>query len=79
MGRSIGGVHWRSDNTRSLVLGEALAAEILADISTDVNERPMFEFRTFTRKADGKPKKVSIRPGKIYVDGLLVDSHSSAL
>lgn len=79
MGRSIGGVHWRTDNTRSLVLGEAVAAEILADITTDANERPTFEFRTFARRADGKPKKVTIRQGRIFVDGALVDTHGSAL
>ena len=79
MGRSMGGVHWRSDNSRSLVLGEALAAEILADITTDANEKPSFEFRTFTRKADGQPKKITITAGRIYVDGVLVDTHGSAL
>jgi hypothetical protein len=75
----MGGVHWRSDNTRSLVLGEALAAEILADITVDSNEKPTFEFRTFARKADGQPKKVTITAGRIYVDGKLVDTHGSAL
>ncbi len=79
MGRSMGGVHWRTDNTRSLILGEALAAEILAGITTDANERPSFEFRTFARRADGQPKKVRIQQGRIYVDGLLVDTHASAL
>ncbi len=79
MGRSIGGVHWRTDNARSLILGEALAAEILADITTDANERPSFEFRTFSRRPDGKPKKVHIEEGRIYVDGILVDTHGSAL
>ena len=79
MGRSMGGVHWRSDNSRSLVLGEALAAEILADITVDANEKPTFEFRTFARKADGQPKKVTITAGRIYVDGKLVDTHGSAM
>ena len=79
MGRSMGGVHWRTDNARSLVLGEALAAEILADITTDANERPTFEFRTFSRRSDGNPKVVKITGGRIYVDGTLVDTHSSAL
>lgn len=79
MGRSMGGVHWRTDNTRSLMLGEALAAEILADITTDVNEKPTFEFRSFSRRADGKPKKVKIMHGRIFVDGVQVDTHSSAL
>ena len=79
MGRGMGGVHWRTDNTRSLVLGEAIAAQILADITTDVNERPSFEFRTFSRRADGKPKKVVIKQGRIFVDGTLVDTNSSAL
>ena len=40
MGRAMGGVHWRSDNSRSLILGEAIAAEMLAHISTDSNEHP---------------------------------------
>jgi hypothetical protein len=79
MGRSMGGVHFRSDNTRSLILGEALAAEILADITTDSNERPSFEFRTFARKANGEPKKVRITAGRIYVDDVLVDTHGSSL
>lgn len=79
MGRSMGGVHWRTDNTRSLILGEALAAEILAGITTDANERPSFEFRTFARRADGLPKKVTIKHGRIFVDGVLHDTHTSAL
>lgn len=79
MGRSIGGVHWRTDNTRSLVLGEALAARVLADITTDANEKPYFEFRSFSRRADGSPKKVKIQSGRVYVDGVVVDTNSSAL
>lgn len=79
MGRSMGGVHWRSDNTRSLVLGEAIAAQILADITVDLVEHPVFKFRTFSRKADGQPKIVEIQQGRIKVDGVLVDSNSSAL
>lgn len=78
-GRSMGGVHWRTDNTRSLMLGEAMAAEILAEVTTDVNEHPTFEFRTFVRRNDGQPKKVVIRQGHIFVDGVMVDTHSSAL
>ena len=79
MGRSMGGVHWRTDNARSLMLGEALAAQILADITTDCNEHPTFEFRSFSRLASGNPKHVTIRQGRIYVDGVLVDTHSSSL
>lgn len=79
MGRSMGGVHWRSDNTRSLVLGEALAAEILAEITTDTNEDEYFEFRTFARQSNGQPKKITIKQGRIFVDGVLKDTHGSAL
>jgi hypothetical protein len=79
MGRSMGGVHWRTDNARSLMLGEAIAAEILADITTDVNEKPEFTFRTFGRKADGEPAIVRIAHGRIYVDDILVDTHGSSL
>lgn len=71
MGRSMGGVHWRTDNARSLILGEALAAEILADITRDVNEKPYFEFRTFARNERGQPRKVRIENGLIFVDGVL--------
>lgn len=78
MGRTMGGVHWRTDNTRSLMLGEAIAAQILADITVDLAEHPRFEFRTFSRKADGKPKIVTIQQGRIKVNGILVDSNSSA-
>lgn len=70
MGRSMGGVHWRTDNARSLMLGEALAAEILAGITADANEECSFTFRTFSRTADGKPKKVRIEQGRVYVDGV---------
>lgn len=69
MGRSMGGVHWRTDNARSLVLGEALAAEILCDIAKDVDENVTFTFRTFARKADGNPKLVEINRNGITVDG----------
>ena len=70
MGRTMGGVHWRTDNTRSLALGEAIAAELLAGITTDAVEKPRFTFRTFARRADGKPRKVTIENGRVYVDGV---------
>jgi hypothetical protein len=76
MGRSMGGVHWRSDNTRSLMLGEAIAAEILADITLDLNEKPAFEFRSFSRKANGEPKIITIRQGRILVDGVIAEQRS---
>lgn len=73
MGRSMGGVHWRTDNTRSLMLGEAIAAKMLADITTDLPERPAFRFRTFSRGATGEPKSVVIEGGRIMVGGHVVD------
>jgi hypothetical protein len=51
MGRSMGGVHWRSDNTRSLRLGEEIAIEILRKRTLEYAERPVsFTFRTFDRQ-----------------------------
>jgi hypothetical protein len=48
MGRSMGGVHWRTDNTRSLRLGEQIAIEILRKRSAEYAERPvLFSFRSF--------------------------------
>ena len=71
MGRSMGGVHWRTDNARSLMLGEAIAARLLCDISLDAIEAPEFKFRTFGRKPDGTPKMVVIQRGGIQVDGVV--------
>jgi hypothetical protein len=77
MGRSMGGVHWRTDNARSLVLGEALAARILWDIARNLprsylnsnGHQATFTFRTFARRADGNPKIVVIDRNGISVDG----------
>lgn len=51
MGRSMGGVHWRTDNTRSLRLGEEIAIEILRKRTMEYAERPVsFTFRSFDRQ-----------------------------
>lgn len=48
MGRSMGGVHWRTDNTRSLRLGEKIAVEILRKRTLEYAEQPVsFTFRAF--------------------------------
>jgi len=87
MGRSMGGVHWRSDNTRSLVLGEFMSAHILSDITKNVFEHNAngsgdavkFRFRTFRRKANGKPKVVVIAGGVIKVDGVKLSAGATEL
>jgi len=51
MGRSMGGVHWRSDNTRSLRLGEEIAIEILRKRTAEYAEKAVsFTFTSFDRK-----------------------------
>lgn len=51
MGRTMGGVHWRSDNTRSLRLGEQVALEILRKRTLEYAERPVsFTLRSFDRQ-----------------------------
>jgi hypothetical protein len=51
MGRTMGGVHWRSDNTRSLRLGEKIAIEILRKRTMEYAEMPVsFTLRTFDRE-----------------------------
>jgi len=48
MGRSMGGVHWRSDNTRSLRLGENIAAYILCKRIREYGEKDAsFSFTSF--------------------------------
>lgn len=62
MGRSMGGVHWRTDNTRSLRLGEQVAFEVLRKRSLEYAERPLcFNVRTF----DGQ--RVQISRGEVRV------------
>lgn len=46
LGRNFGGVHWRSDATLSLKLGEQVAIEILKDIQETYSES--FSGFTFT-------------------------------
>ena len=41
MGRSMGGVHWRTDNTRSLRLGEQIGTIMLARHMADFSETPV--------------------------------------
>ncbi len=74
MGRSMGGVHWRSDNTRSLRLGEQLAAEILRRESKLYAERrgpaktaPYWRFTSFNRN------DVLIVDGRVLVNSVEVD------
>jgi hypothetical protein len=47
MGRSMGGVHWRSDNTRSLRLGEKIATIILRRESKDYKEKLSWGYTNF--------------------------------
>jgi hypothetical protein len=62
MGRTMGGVHWRSDNTRSLRLGEQVAIEILRKRTLEYAERPVsFTFRSFDRRT------VHITEGQVRV------------
>ena len=60
LGRSMGGVHWRSDNTRSLRLGEQVATVMLKRILPTYAERPLslsyfnFDGNEVTVGSDGK-------------------------
>jgi hypothetical protein len=60
IGRNMAGVHWRSDYTESIRLGEKIALCILRDQSRDYNEKNWsFTLRTF----DGK--RVTVREGQV--------------
>jgi hypothetical protein len=62
MGRTMGGVHWRSDNTRSLRLGEQIAIEILRKRTTEYAEKGVsFTFRSFDRK------RIRVAAGEVTV------------
>lgn len=47
MGRTMGGVHWRTDNTRSLRLGEQVATIILARTLPTLAEKPSLSYTNF--------------------------------
>ena len=55
MGPSMGGVHWRSDNTRSLRLGEQLAMYILQKMVNEAAEDVTLSFTNF----DGVPSIIA--------------------
>jgi hypothetical protein len=73
IGRNMAGVHWRSDYTASIALGERVAIEILRQQSCDYNERsgPLFdELPSFTlTRFDGT--KVRISNGEV-IEGIVV-------
>jgi hypothetical protein len=65
MGRSMGGVHWRSDNTRSLRLGEQVATVILRRQSKDYAEPGLsMSYQSF----DGYRVTIDSN-GQVSVDG----------
>ncbi len=66
VGRSMGGVHWRTDNTRSLRLGEQITIEILRKRTAEYFEKPLsFTFRSF----DGD--WIGVGDGEVRVNGAL--------
>ena len=77
MGRSIGGVHWRSDNTRSLRLGEVVAAESCGDRArTTPKPGCRFSFTSFDGAETmikngvvnlGVARPIEVRPGRADV------------
>ena len=80
MGRSMGGVHWRSDNTRSLRLGEQIAAELLRSESLDYAEKglpgntaPVWTFTSFNGD------DVVVFGGKVLVNSVQVDPKAGPL
>lgn len=79
MGRSMGGVHFRSDNTRSLRLGESLAIVFLARELADFIDKPSggqapyFELNSF----DGL--QIKITPGAVSINGQHSDYYDAFL
>jgi hypothetical protein len=69
MGRSMGGVHFRTDNVRSLRLGETIAIVFLARELADFidkgmgNRDPYLEFNSFDNN------KIKITPGAVSING----------
>ena len=59
--RNAAGVHWRTDYDRSLLLGEAVAIELLREISITMSEPEYFLLTRF----DGR--RIRIQNGQIYV------------
>lgn len=70
LGRSMGGVHWRSDNTRSLRLGEDIAIVMLARELQDLVERTPMNHNASFRFNNFDGKKVEISPSGVKVDGV---------
>ena len=67
IGRNMAGVHWRSDYTQSLLLGQRIAVDILYRQSAGYTEDYCFLFDSF----GGRP--VEIHAGKVKYDGNKLD------
>lgn len=80
MGRSMGGVHFRSDNMRSLKMGEILATVMLGNLLTHVAERqrgrpPKFGYENF----DGDKVTIEVGPKfrpQVRVGKVLSDAYA---
>jgi hypothetical protein len=76
MGRSMGGVHWRSDNTRSLRLGEAIAIHFLAGRLKEYAEtNGRFSFTSFNRHKVVVAKEGNVVNIKIGTDNSVTYSN----
>jgi hypothetical protein len=61
LGRSMGGVHFRTDNTRSLRLGELVTTIFLSNWVKTYAEKPTFTFNSFDA-TPSNPKPIQITP-----------------
>jgi hypothetical protein len=67
LGRDFAGVHWRSDYTESLILGEKVAISLLYDQARTYREFHRFRFRRF----DGSPVRIDPTTSVITLKSLL--------
>jgi hypothetical protein len=67
LGRNFAGVHWESDFTESLILGEKVAISLLYDQARTFHEAHSFRFRRF----NGSPVQIDPTTSVVTLKGLL--------
>ncbi|UQR67107.1 vanadium-dependent haloperoxidase [Bradyrhizobium sp. C-145] len=67
IGRNMAGVHWRTDYSASMLLGQRIATSVLYHLRRDYHERPWkFSYLSFGKKV------VEIEQDRVTYDGALV-------
>ncbi len=68
LGRNFAGMHWRSDHTESLKLGERVAISLLFDQRETFNEEYFFKFKRFSGQSIQIDKQSTVADLRVWLN-----------